>query len=699
MTKPICLYLVSYLVLLVLPHPAMATVRLPQWFGDGMVLQTSEENGPAAYLAGITEPAGEKVNIHGDAGEYSVTSEADSGHWKVTLDASTLWKNTKNMTITVAGATGPRVVATGVQAGDVYWCAGQSNMLFSLHQALNYTAEAATLASYPNFRFFMTNRALNASAQWDLTTDNANCDAAAPAPAPLPPSPTPPGSCSASGFLNDTAFGKGHGPSIGKAPAKDAADCCAQCSGAKWAAQGCSFFTFEPVAAGGGTAGTCWFKTNSHGPPLARAGYVSGGRPITPPPAAAKPCNKWVTPKEAAADANTFLLSFSAVCYMTVRNIARQHTRDRPMGLIQAAWGGSRLESWMSAEALASAGAPVAGNIPANNNKSPKGAANTKSALYNGMVSPWTNFSVRAALWYQGEENADQSCQVNSSMWPAPPAAHTQPLEYYAVAYEAMVHDWRQKKGYSFPLGTMQLPPSVKSGVDPAISNPMWAGRPDIRGAEASSGAHPAGNTTDVSGVAVTIDLGGASNWGDDHPPNKNEMSRRLSLQLLHTVYGLGQESIPLWTGPVLQGVAKGPVKGAGGGTNLTNEITLTFTSMSSAGGLSLRDVQAPFSVDDGRGGVASPTNNCTRCCEGGGAPFEITTDLDAPSARINGRNVTWVRLPRTDITVGPGPTVVLKVGVHEVTGLRYAWTDFVDCVLDNGNSSGIPAGPFRHWF
>ena len=32
------------------------------------------------------------------------------------------------------------------------------------------------------------------------------------------------------------------------------------------------------------------------------------------------------------------------------------------------------------------------------------------------------------------------------------------------------------------------------------------------------------GITTDTSGVAVTIDLGGASNWGDDHPPNKNEM-------------------------------------------------------------------------------------------------------------------------------------------------------------------------------
>jgi len=107
-------------------------------------------------------------------------------------------------------------------------------------------------------------------------------------------------------------------------------------------------------------------------------------------------------------------------------------------------------------------------------------------------------------------------------MWPGPGAARTQPVEYYSVALAAMLRDWRASKGVDFPLGTMQLPPSTSSkAVDPAVGNPRWAGRPDIRAAEAVSLAHPAGNTTDSSGVAVTIDLGGASNWGDDHPPNK----------------------------------------------------------------------------------------------------------------------------------------------------------------------------------
>lgn len=678
------LFSMTHLLLFIflLAPPVLSTVRLPQWFSDNMVLQTSEENGPTAFLAGMTDPVGEHVRIYGDAGEYSINSDPISGHWKVELVASTFWNNTDNMTISIAGATGAPVTVTGVKAGDVFFCAGQSNMLFSLHQALNYSAEATTLSNFPNFRFFMTNRALNASPQFNLTDDNSNCDAAAP---PNPPHPPLPGTCSAGKFLNNTAFGHGHGPSIGHTSAKDATDCCSLCFSPEWASRGCSFFTFEPPIDTATTNGTCWLKSNDHGPALTRPGYVSGGHVAPEQP---KPCNKWITSHEAMANNAAFLLSFSAVCYMTVRDIARYHTGQRPMGLIQSAWGGSRLEAWMSAEALATVGPPVSGNVPTNNHQSPKDAANDKSYLYNGMVSPWTNFSVRCVCWYQGEENADQSCQANSTMWPSPPAAHTQPLRYYAVSYAAMIRDWRHKKGVDFTLGTMQLPPSVKTGDDPSVTNPMWAGRPDIRGAQAVSQAHPDSNTTDGSGVAVTIDLGGASNWGYDHPPNKNEMSRRLALQLLHTAYALTQDDIPLWTGPVLQGINK-----------QSTAITLTFTAMSSAGGLTLRDVKAPFSVNDGPGGAATPSNNCTKCCNDGGAPFEITTDPEPATARRNGRNITWIRLPRSNISITSGNTVVLTTGDTGVTGLRYAWTDFVDCVLDNGNSSHIPAAPFRHWF
>ena len=56
-------------------------------------------------------------------------------------------------------------------------------------------------------------------------------------------------------------------------------------------------------------------------------------------------------------------------------------------------------------------------------------------------------------IWYQGEANADQLIAKN------------EPWQYYQVAYEAMIADWRERKGMGdFAVLTMQLPPSVKSG-------------------------------------------------------------------------------------------------------------------------------------------------------------------------------------------------------------------------------------------
>ena len=61
-------------------------------------------------------------------------------------------------------------------------------------------------------------------------------------------------------------------------------------------------------------------------------------------------CNRWVTVEEAASNDSAYLLSFSAECFMTVRNVIAAGEFDdknlRPMALIQAAWGGTRVEAW-----------------------------------------------------------------------------------------------------------------------------------------------------------------------------------------------------------------------------------------------------------------------------------------------------------------------------------------------------------------
>ena len=96
-------------------------------------------------------------------------------------------------TITVTGEDGPAVVAHNVSSGDVFFCSGQSNMVFPMSLTINATDEIATLASYPQFRFFFTAVRLAVLLRYDKPTvvtyrslHTAHCS-----PLTTPPHPTP----------------------------------------------------------------------------------------------------------------------------------------------------------------------------------------------------------------------------------------------------------------------------------------------------------------------------------------------------------------------------------------------------------------------------------------------------------------------------------------------------------------------------
>ena len=60
-------------------------------------------------------------------------------------------------------------------------------------------------------------------------------------------------------------------------------------------------------------------------------------------------CNKWVTNEQALTNNASYLKAFSAVCFLTVRDIKRIATEHagnggRPVALVQSAWGGTRVE-------------------------------------------------------------------------------------------------------------------------------------------------------------------------------------------------------------------------------------------------------------------------------------------------------------------------------------------------------------------
>ncbi len=144
-------------------------------------------------------------------------------------------------------------------------------------------------------------------------------------------------------------------------------------------------------------------------------------------------------------------------------------------------------------------------------------AFNYATALYNAMINPIINYSIRGAIWYQGEANEGRSAQYKDLL----------PL---------LINDWRTKWGYSFPFYVVQLPNFRKVQTQPEESS-NWA---ELR--EAQSNTLNMQNT----GVAVTIDIGEA---GDIHPKNKSDVGKRLALIALAKTYGKNVE----YSGPYFE--------------------------------------------------------------------------------------------------------------------------------------------------
>ncbi|MEQ8473974.1 MAG: sialate O-acetylesterase [Marinoscillum sp.] len=141
---------------------------------------------------------------------------------------------------------------------------------------------------------------------------------------------------------------------------------------------------------------------------------------------------------------------------------------------------------------------------------------NQPTALYNAMVAPYTNYSIKGVVWYQGESNS----------W--------KPQEYYDLL-PAFVNDWRsQWNDINLPFIVIQLPNFMEVNYSPEESS--WA-----RMREAQSEVLAMENT----GLVVTIDLG---DWNDIHPENKKPVGQRVALVARNVAYG---EQDLVYSGPI----------------------------------------------------------------------------------------------------------------------------------------------------
>lgn len=192
---------------------------------------------------------------------------------------------------------------------------------------------------------------------------------------------------------------------------------------------------------------------------------------------------------------------FSAVGYYFGR--ALQQKLDVPVGVISTNVGGTPAEAWMCKEALAANDSLkyyVDQPRDPNNMQRPYG-------LYNAMVHPLGQLSVRGAIWYQGESNAGRAYE-------------------YRTLFPAMIADWRRTfRQPNMPFLFVQLAPFMKKVSEPTDS--AWAELREAQLLTAKNDPHTA--------MAVITDVGDET---DIHPKWKQPVGERLALAARKIAYG-----------------------------------------------------------------------------------------------------------------------------------------------------------------
>ncbi|MFN8139937.1 MAG: sialate O-acetylesterase [Fimbriimonadales bacterium] len=142
------------------------------------------------------------------------------------------------------------------------------------------------------------------------------------------------------------------------------------------------------------------------------------------------------------------------------------------------------------------------------------------SLLYNGMIAPLIPYTIKGAIWYQGEANVGRAFQ-------------------YRTSFPNMIRNWREDwQSGQFPFYFVQIAPFN-------YGNNMSQ---ELREAQFLTLSLP--NT----GMAVTTDI--TDDVRDIHPINKQDVGKRLALWALAKDYGRAtvEYSGPLYDGYHIEG-------------------------------------------------------------------------------------------------------------------------------------------------
>lgn len=258
---------------------------------------------------------------------------------------------------------------------------------------------------------------------------------------------------------------------------------------------------------------------------------------------------------------------FSAVAYFFGREL--QAKLNVPIGLIDTSWGGTRAEAWTSQPSLAAVPTcqaiitgweeflkkydpaqakqqheamvkAVQEKIAAVKKENAQPGATQKpvpavprpfedltktqhrpAVLFNAMIAPLVPYTVKGAIWYQGESNQNRAVQ-------------------YQTLLPTLIKDWRKQWKDDLSFYIVQLAGFGPSGPKPVGADDVWA---ELQWAQFLTAIK-----TPKSGLAVANDIGDEK---DIHPRNKQDVGLRLARQALvkdYKVKGL------LSGGPVFAG-------------------------------------------------------------------------------------------------------------------------------------------------
>ena len=200
------------------------------------------------------------------------------------------------------------------------------------------------------------------------------------------------------------------------------------------------------------------------------------------------------------------LEQFSAVGYVFGDMLQRE--LGVPVGLINASYGGTSIESWMPENEIVENQMFLAGlneSLTKNAHKWKGKERYFAAAQYNANIHPIVNATIAGVIWYQGCHNV------------------TTTVKHYNKLLERFIVSWRERfRNPEMPVYVVQIAPHTYEGIQGAL----------LREKQAEVAAK-------MEHVEIIATIDQNERTGDIHPRNKQVVGERLAAAALGEHYGL----------------------------------------------------------------------------------------------------------------------------------------------------------------